>query len=92
MLSRMSSHELTEWMAFASLEPFGGDTQYLGHAITASTIANVNRGKDKRAFEVDEFIPKFRKQKQQTADEMMQFAEMMTIGLGGKDMRNKDDD
>ena len=74
---------MTEWMAFYSIEPFGSDTQYLGHAITASTIANVNRGKNKKPHEVSEFMPKFEKRKQ-GIDEMMQFAEMMTVANGGK--------
>ena len=73
-------------MAFYSIEPFGADTQYLGHAITASTIANVNRGKGKKAHEVSDFMPKFEKQRQ-SVDEMLQFAEMMTVAYGGKDNR-----
>ena len=88
MLSRMSSRELTEWIAFANIEPFGADADFLGHAITASTVANVNRPKNKKAYKADEFMPKFEK-KQQTVDEMIQFAEMLTIGLGGQDKRGE---
>jgi len=81
MLQRMSSAELTEWIAFYSLEPFGGDTQYIGHAITAATVANVNRGK-KKAAKVEEFMPKF-EQKAQTVDQQIQIAAMFaSAGLG----------
>jgi hypothetical protein len=73
-------------MAYATLEPFGVEIDALGHAITASTIANVNRGKGQRAYKVDEFMPKFEKQ-DQTPDEMIQVAQMFTVGLGGKDLR-----
>jgi hypothetical protein len=86
----MDSKELTEWMAYSTLEPFGGDVPYLGHAITASTIANANRRKGTRAYKVDEFMPKFTKQAQ-TPEEMLQIAEMMTIGLGGQDLRQDTD-
>lgn len=87
MLRRMSSDELTEWAAFCLLEPFGGDAEYLGDAIVAATVANVNRGKRKPA-KVEEFLPKFRKG--QTVEEQIQFAQMMTLAMGGQDMRGED--
>jgi len=87
MLSRMSSTELTEWIAFYNLEPFGSDAQYLGHAITASTIANVNTPKGKKQYKPSDFMPKFEKKKQ-TVDEMIQIASMLTAGLGGEDKRD----
>ena len=62
----------------------------LGFAIVASTIANANRGKGQRPYEVKDFMPDFEKlTKTQTTDEMIQFAEMMTIAMGGKDLRKK---
>jgi hypothetical protein len=90
LLSRASSRELTEWVAFASLEPFGVETDQLGHAITASTVANVNRSKGQKAYRVEDFMPKFEK-RNQTPDEMIQLAEMFTVGMGGVDLRDKED-
>ena len=89
MLQRMSSSELSEWAAYYSLEPFGGGVQFLGHAITASTLANIHRPKGHRAYKIEEFMPKFEK-KEQSVDEMLQMAQMLTIGLGGKDLRSED--
>jgi len=80
MLARMSSLEVTEWMAFYGVEPFGQDTQYLGHAITAATIANVNRGKGQHAMKPEQFMPKFKKH-EQTVDEQIQIAQMITAAL-----------
>jgi len=82
----MSSLELTEWMLFSQLEPFGSEVNFMGHAITASTIANVNRGKGDKPYNVSDFMPKFEAH-EQTVDEMLQIAQMMTVGLGGKDLR-----
>lgn len=61
MLSRMSSHELAEWMAFYELEPWGVETDMLGHAITSTVIANVNRNPDKRPapYKASDFMPEF---------------------------------
>jgi hypothetical protein len=83
MLARMTSRELTEWMAFYSLEPFGGDTPYIGHAITAATVYNVNHDKDNQ-MKVDNFMPKWNHQEaEQTPEQMIQFAAMFTEALGG---------
>lgn len=90
MLTQISSKELTEWMIFYGMEPFGADAGYLGHAITASTIANVNRGKGKKAQKVEEFMPKFTGKKAQTPEEQLQFAEMFTYAMGGQDLRQRE--
>jgi hypothetical protein len=67
------------------------EVDQLGHAITASTIANVNRGKGRKAYDVEDFMPKFEKQNQ-TADEMIQLAAMYTGAMGGSDLREEDSD
>jgi hypothetical protein len=90
LLGRISSRELTEWIAFAQLEPFGTEVDFLGHAITASTVANANRGKGAKNYKPADFMPTFKK-KQQTVDEMLQFAQMMTISMGGQDLREAND-
>jgi hypothetical protein len=91
LLYRVSSLELSEWMAFNMLEPFGADADYLGHAITASTIANVNRGKNQKAYKAEDFMPKFEKA-EQTPNQMIQTAAMYTAAFGGVDLRKEDED
>lgn len=58
MLRDMASKQLSEWMAFYRLEPFGFEAEMYGHAITSSTIANVNRKKGRKAFSPLDFLPK----------------------------------
>jgi len=72
-------------MVFYSLEPFGNEAPYIGHAITASTIANVNRKKGTKAITPEDMMPKFEKPKKQTTDEMIGVARMLTQALGGVD-------
>ena len=74
-------------MVFSQVEPFGADAGYLGHAITASTIANINRKPKSKAHSVEEFMPKFKKKKKQSVDEMIQMAKMFTAASGGEDKR-----
>jgi len=75
-------------MAFDTLEPFGAEADNLGHAITASTIANVNRGKNQKPYKVEDFMPKYQKGKQ-TTNQMIQTAAMMTVANGGVDLREE---
>jgi len=70
LLRRMDSAELTEWMAFYSVEPFGDARGDIQAAIVAATMANCWRGKDKTPYKLSEFLPKFDPPKQQTADDM----------------------
>ena len=64
----MSSRELTEWMAFDLVEPFGDRRGDIQAAVVASTIANVNRGKSTRPYEVQDFIIDYHAPEQTTND------------------------
>lgn len=86
LLARVSSRELTEWMLFYKLEPFGTKANYLGTAIVAKTVADVNRPKGKPPYKVEQFIPDFEEHEQEV-DDMLRIAEMMTIAMGGEDKR-----
>ena len=79
----MSSLEFSEWIEFYKLEPFGRDADFQGHAQTAAMIYNVNRGKDDKPLKVADLMPQEPKAPQ-TANQMLQFARMLTIGMGGK--------
>jgi hypothetical protein len=59
----MSGLQLTEWIAYAQLEPFGEERADLRMAILASLIANVNRDPKKKPtpYEVSDFMPQFEK-------------------------------
>lgn len=61
MLSRMSSRELSEWMAYFQFEPFGTDVEDLRSGILAATIVNVNAGKSSKTFKPEDFVPDRRK-------------------------------
>lgn len=87
LLARVSSRELTEWMLYYQIEPFGTEAAFMGHAITSSVVANANRKKGKKPFTPDDFMPRFERAKEQGIDQAIQFAAMMTAGLGGQDKR-----
>lgn len=62
LLGGITSAELTEWMAFAELEPFGEERADLRAGIVASTVAEVNRNpkKRKQPFTPQDFLPTFK--------------------------------
>lgn len=57
LLGRIGSDELTEWMAFYQLEPFGDFRADFRSGIVASTFANANRAKDSKPFTPEDFMP-----------------------------------
>ena len=57
LLGRISSRELSEWMAFYRLEPFGDQRADLRQAITTAMLANVNRKRSAKAAEPKDFMP-----------------------------------
>ena len=56
-MARIDSKELSEWMAYYELEPFGHVRTDLNAGIIAATIANVNRGKQGQAYRPADFMP-----------------------------------
>lgn len=89
MLMRMSSEEISEWMAFFQVEPFGVDVEMYGPAIVAATIANVNRSKNQKAYSPEDFMPKWQRLGDQGVNHQIQIAEMFTAALGGADLRDE---
>ena len=57
ILDTVDSAELTEWMAFSTLEPLDGDRADIHAAQVCAMMANQWRGKDSKLFEVVDFIP-----------------------------------
>lgn len=55
----MSSRAFAEWMAFDRLEPIGEGRADLRAGIIASTVFNMNRGKDTPARSPSDYMPTF---------------------------------
>ena len=82
LLARVDSRELSEWMAYYQLEPFGNVREDLQAGIVASTIANVNRGKNDKAFQPSDFMP-FMEKPEQTVDDMKAVMDAIAKGQDG---------
>lgn len=86
-MARLTSGELSEWLAYYSLEPFGQDRQDFGHAQTAAAIINAFKGKGPRVKAAD-LMPRFErsrspaKRQQSTGD--MQKIFRQAAGRWGK--------
>ena len=68
LLARIDSKELSEWMAYYEVNPFGSVRDDLQAGIIASTIANVNRGKNDKSFTPSDFMPYMDKPQQSEDD------------------------
>ena len=58
LYKEIDSSELSEWEAYYIIEPWGEQKADVRTGIIASTIANVNRGKNAKAFTYNDFILK----------------------------------
>lgn len=58
MLTRMSSQELTEWMAYEDIEPFAAERNDVELAMLTTLTANANRNPKKRSepFKIVDFL------------------------------------
>lgn len=95
MLERVSSSELTEWMAYYQLEPFGQERDNLHAGIIASVFANANRDrkKQRKPFEVKDFMLKLGKPKNEkkNAEQLLAKVEILNAAFGGVDLRRTDE-
>lgn len=57
MLAGLSSREITEWMIYEQMEPFGERGAYLRSGIVAAMLHNVNRGKGDEAASPEDYMP-----------------------------------
>jgi len=58
LLAALSSEELTEWIAYAQIDPFGSARSDLQAGIVASTMANIH-AKQGHTFTPKDFMPVF---------------------------------
>ena len=73
MLSRLDSRELSEWMAYSSIEPIGEYRNDLRFAMLTCTVTNLFKGAvghKGKASKLDDFLLKFDPPKQQAANDM----------------------
>jgi hypothetical protein len=56
LLRCLDSHQLSEWIAFAGLEPFGDLRADFRAGQIAATLANVHRGKETEPFHASDFF------------------------------------
>ena len=57
LLAELSSSELTEWHAFANMEPFGGAVDDLRAGLGPALTVNMNRAKDSEPIGPMTFFP-----------------------------------
>jgi len=93
LLLRFDSRELTEWMIFHDMEPWGAEPADLRAGIVASTIANVNRDHKKRSqpYKPEDFMPRRTpaESEEQTPADHLRIIELYNAALGGEDLRKK---
>jgi len=80
LLDTVDSHELTEWLAYSTIEPLDGDRGDIHSAQICSLLANQWRGKGAKAATVSDFIPDWYAQPKATTFEDSVLAWAMAVG------------
>lgn len=85
ILRRTPARVLLAWEAYAAVEPFDETRADYRAASIATMIANVNRGRGRQAYKLEDFVLRFGQQakKRQTPEEMLAVAKMWAVALGG---------
>jgi hypothetical protein len=86
---RMTSEELTEWMAFYTLEPFGCEAADIRAGGISATIANAFSGKNKQ-YDPTDFVIKWGGNEEMDDDELKKVALLTNAMLGGTVKRGGD--
>lgn len=93
LLRRLSSAELTDWIAYSRLRPFGPLVEDQRYGNIMALIANVNRDPKKmpQPFKPSDFMmSKIKERRQvQSWQDQLKVVELLTVAMGGKDLRKK---
>lgn len=92
LLGELDSRELTEWMAYERVEPFGVVRDNLHAGVVAATVANANRSKSAKPFQPTDFLLEFGKRRDgPTAETMMaqmgMIAAAQNVAVGADEIR-----
>lgn len=69
--------QIAEYMAYDQLEPIGAERVDAGFASVCVTMANMWRGKGKRAMKIEEFMLFVKKDKQKTMEDQIGMAHVI---------------
>lgn len=70
LLAAIGSDELTEWMAFYQLDPFGDMRGDYRSGVVASTFANAHRADGVKPFTPEDFMPFVDRREKMESDEV----------------------
>jgi len=92
LLKRTTSRELSEWMLYEGMEPFGEKRADLRAGIVASTIYNLLKGEKAKALAPEDFMPRFEPGTAEGAQEEAQTSRLVDLAqaLGAKVVKRGD--
>ena len=90
--NRLSSFELSEWMAFERITgPLGRRRQDIQAATIAATVANANRGKGGKKFKLSDFLIPYGTSERKSPEEMLAAIKSLNSSMGGEERGRRND-
>jgi hypothetical protein len=83
LLAEIPARTFQEWQCFYAMEPWGEERADIQAGIVASTLANAWRAKGQRPYKVEQFIPQWWSQKEQSAQDQIAMCKMLNAMFGG---------
>ena len=81
----LTAKEFIGWEHYAALEPFDETRADYRAASIATMIANVHRGKDQKAYKLEDFVLKFGEQPKQSPADHLLIAKLFAAAYGASD-------
>jgi hypothetical protein len=83
----LTAKEFVGWEHYAALEPFDETRADYRAASIATMIANVNRGKEQKAYTLEDFVLKFgeREVKRQSPQDQLLIAKLFAAAFGASE-------
>jgi len=80
--ARLDGPELTEWAAYARLEPFGEERADVRSALICKVLADINRGEHDPPFALTDFLPRY--DQEDSWDDRMEQIRRLNALMGGR--------
>lgn len=77
-----------EYSALADRYEVEQEKEYWRTGLICSVLANINRGKDTKAFTPQDFMPQKEPPKKMDLDKQFSFIQSLNAAFGGKEVKN----
>ena len=84
LLSELTSRDISDWIAYSVVEPFGSEKEDSRFGVLACLYANAHRKKGQKSLTVNDFFPRYGEKQKQTADDHKAMMNLLVAETKGR--------